>query len=290
MDVSRIVDTHVHWWDPFGAWMQMASPELAAELRMGDIGPMLAKDYTPQDYVEDVAGYPVSKAVWVMATLDPTQHLAEVEYAQSVAAGHPLFAAMIGSVDPSLPITERSASFDRQAEFPEFRGIRIIGGLPYGSPVADDVLTMLAEGGHVYEDMGGHESMADGARYAERHPEVPWIVEHMAWPREYDDPGYLAAWREGIRTIASVDTAYCKLSGFAMVTHDFDADRQRPIFDFCLEQFGIDRVLYGSNFPVDRNYGTFAQSMSMFDQLAAGWSPDDRERFFHANAERVYRI
>lgn len=287
---ASVVDAHVHWWDPFGEWMQMASPALAAELRMGDISPMLAKDYTPADYRADVADYPVDKVVWVMATLDPARHLDEVDYVQRIAGDDPLFAAMIGSIDPALDMGERADALARQAEFPQFRGVRVIGGLPYGTPVADDYLRMLSAGGYLYEDMGDYAAMADAAVHARRHPNVTWVVEHCAWPRFLDDPEYMAAWRAGVRTIAAVDTAVCKLSGLAMATHSFHPSAQRAAFDFCVDQFGADRVLYGSNFPVDRNYGSFADAMSMFLDLTAAWSKSERGAFFATNAERVYGI
>lgn len=287
---TSIVDAHVHWWDPFGDWMEMASADLALELRMGDITPMLTKDYTPGDYRADTAAYPVEKVVWVMATLDPRMHVAEVEYVQRIAGKDALFAAMIGSVDPGLDPTARARSLELQARFPQFRGVRAIGGLPYGTTAADEYLRMLASAGFLYEDMGDHTAMHDAAAHAARHPDLIWVIEHCAWPRLLDDGEYMAAWRRAMTEVADVENVVCKLSGLAMATHTFDADRQRGAFEFCADLFGPDRVLYGSNFPVDRNYGSFDQSMAMFLELTGSWSVAERNAFFATNAERVYRI
>lgn len=289
---TPVVDAHIHWWDPGNDWMVMATQEQADELRMGDIGPMV-RPYLPADYRADVAaaeGYRVERVVWVMATLHDAGHLDEVRWVRAAAKDEPLLGAVIGSVDPRLSARERQESLAAQAEWDLFRGVRVIGELDYGSPVADDYQRMLADAGLVYDHMGHHQTMADAARLAERHPDVPWILEHCGWPQRPDDPADVAAWRDGIRALAAVPTVNCKLSGLAMSIHSFDAARQRPFLEFCLEQFGPGRCLYGSNFPVDRLYGHYDELLRMFLAVIAGLSADERRQVLSGNAQRIYRI
>ncbi|ADP81274.1 amidohydrolase 2 [Pseudofrankia inefficax] len=290
---TPVVDSHIHWWDPGNAWMVMATQEQADELGMGDISPMV-RPYLPADYRADatgaVEGYRVERVVWVMATLFDGGHVDEVRWVRAVAKDEPLLGAVIGSVDPRLSARERQESLAAQADWELFRGVRVIGELDYGSPVAGDYMRMLADAGLVYDHMGHHQTMADAARLAERHPDVPWILEHCGWPRHPDDPADVAAWREGIRALAAVPTVHCKLSGLAMAIHAFDADRQRPFLEFCLEQFGPGRCLYGSNFPVDRNYGHYDELLRMFLSVIAGLSAEEQRQVLYANAQRIYRI
>jgi L-fuconolactonase len=290
---TLVVDSHIHWWDPGNEWMVMATQEQADGLRMGDIGPMI-RPYLPVDYRADAAapgpGYRVGRVVWVMATLAGAGHVDEVRWVRKVAGDEPLLGAVIGSVDPGLPPRERQESLAAQAEWDLFRGVRVIGELDHGSPVADDYMRMLADAGLVYDHMGHHPTMAAAARLAERHPDVPWILEHCGWPRLPDDPADVAAWREGIRALAAVPTVNCKLSGLAMSIHSFDADRQRPFVEFCLEQFGPRRCLYGSNFPVDRLYGRYDELLRMFLSLIAGLPAAEQRQVLSANAQRIYGL
>lgn len=285
----RFVDTHIHWWDPGNPWMLMATQEQADQLGMGDIGPMI-RPYLPVDYRADTARHRLEKVVWVMATLDSGGHLEEVRWVQRVAGDDPLLAGIIGSVDAALPASDRKAIFAEQAALEAFRGVRVIGGLDWGSSSADEYMRMLADGGFVYEHMGHHDTMVAAARLAERHPDVPWILEHCGWPRRPDDPADVALWREGVSALASVGSVHCKLSGLAMSVHSFDPQAQRPFLERCLEAFGIDRCMFGSNFPVDRLYGTFDEFMQLCLDFTEGASDEDREKLFSANAERVYRI
>jgi L-fuconolactonase len=284
-----VIDSHIHWWDPANEWMVMATQEMADELGMGDIGPM-KRPYLPADYRADAAAFRVEKVVWVMATLSEAGHLAEVGWVRQVAGDDRLLGAVIGSVDPQLPARERSAVLAGQADWDLLRGVRVIGELDYASPVADEYMRMLADHGLVYDHMGHHQTMPEAARLAERHPEVLWILEHCGWPQRPGDPGDVAAWREGITILASVPNMHCKLSGVAMGTHSFSPDAQRPFIEHCLEQFGAERCMFGSNFPVDRLYGPFDDLMRMFATLTAGLSEEARHQVLYSTAERVYRL
>jgi len=284
-----VVDSHVHWWDPANEWMIMATQEQADELGMGEIGPMKRR-YLPAEYLADTSAFLIEKVVWVMATLSEAGHLAEVSWVRQVAGDEKLLGAVIGSVSPRLSATERRTVLARQADWELFRGVRVIGELDYASTVADEYMRMLADHGLVYDHMGHHQTMSAAARLAERHSEVPWILEHCGWPQWPGDPGYVSAWREGIRVLASVGNVHCKLSGLAMGIHSFSARAQRPFIEHCLEQFGPKRCMFGSNFPVDRLYGSFDHLMEMFLSVTAGLSPEARHEVLYSTAERVYRL
>jgi predicted TIM-barrel fold metal-dependent hydrolase len=288
--VTAFLDTHVHWWDPANPWMLMATQEQADALRMGDVSGM-KRAYGPAEYRRDTAGHDVAGVVWVMATMDVAGTDAEVRWIQEQAGDDPLLAAIIGSVDPTLPPRERQASLQRQASAPKFRGVRVLAGLEWGATRADEYLRMLADGGYLYEDMSHHGSMADAARLAERHPDVPWILEHCGWPQHPDDPDDVAAWREGIRALAGAgEHVHCKLSGLAMSTHSFDPAAQRPFLEHCIEAFGPERCMFGSNFPVDRLYGTFDAMTVLHRDVTAGLPNSVRDGLLRSNAERVYGI
>lgn len=287
---AGIVDSHIHWWDPFNEWMLMATQDEANQLRMGDISQMLATDYLPADYRADIGSHPIDKVVWVMATGSRAGHLDEVRWVLEIAKDEPLLAAIIGSVDPNLPLAEREAILAEQASSPLFRGVRVIGELDYNSASSDDYMRMLADGGFVYDHMGHHQTMGEAAALADRHPDVPWILEHCGWPLEPSDADYVAKWKSGITTLAKIPTINCKLSGVAMATHSFDLESQRPFLEHCLEAFGVDRCLYGSNFPPDRLYGSFDQALGMFENFIEDLSESEKSKILRTNAERVYRI
>jgi predicted TIM-barrel fold metal-dependent hydrolase len=70
-----------------------------------------------------------------------------------------------------------------------------------------------------------------------------------------------------------------------MFDHDWNAETVRPIADVVMEQFGPDRVMFGSNFPV-------CSLSSSFDDLVerhmAIVPAEHHGKVFHDNAARFY--
>jgi predicted TIM-barrel fold metal-dependent hydrolase len=57
-----------------------------------------------------------------------------------------------------------------------------------------------------------------------------------------------------------------------------------------IDCFGTNRVMFGSNFPVDKLYSSFATLYSAFEAIVADFGEADQDRMFRANALRHYRI
>ena len=59
---------------------------------------------------------------------------------------------------------------------------------------------------------------------------------------------------------------------------------------WCIEQFGVDRCMFESNFPVDKASCSYAVLWNAFKRIAAGASPADEAALFHDTATRAYRV
>ncbi|MDE0728732.1 MAG: amidohydrolase family protein, partial [Alphaproteobacteria bacterium] len=64
----------------------------------------------------------------------------------------------------------------------------------------------------------------------------------------------------------------------------------RPYYDHCIEQFGADRCLFESNFPVDKRTCSYNVLWNTFKCIASGCSDSEKAALFHDTAARVYRI
>lgn len=285
---TAIVDSHIHFWDRSKNFF--ASPSREQRKAFGTTGENVAhrRHYGPADYRAEAGD--VSKVVWVTATLAPQGVTPEIAWISELADDEPMIAGIVGSVDPGLSPSERKAELAAQASFGRFRGVRVLTGLDHASPTADEYMRMLADVGARYDLVAHQETMTDAAHLAEQHPDVPFVLEHCGWPTRPADPGYVAAWREGISALASVGSVHCKLSGLAMTLRTFDVDAQRPFLEHCLESFGVDRCMVGSNFPVDAKYGRFDELIELYRAVTAGLGVSAQQKLFAYNAERFYDV
>jgi predicted TIM-barrel fold metal-dependent hydrolase len=63
-----------------------------------------------------------------------------------------------------------------------------------------------------------------------------------------------------------------------------------PFMTYCIEQFGPNRCMFESNFPVDKVSYSYNVMYNAFKRLSRGYSATERAAMFHDTATRVYRI
>jgi L-fuconolactonase len=282
----RIVDAHVHLWDPARTdWY----PYLGGrqDIGMGDVTGM-ARRFDVPTYQREATGWNVEKLVNVAAatgrhSVDETLDLE----ARADAGEGP--EAIIGGLPPTETDAEAIALLDHQMDASRFRGVRPMGA-GAGPLPPDDVLRALVERDLLFEVMARPDQLGEAAAGLAGHDELVVVVEHTGWPRSTADDER-ALWQSGIEALAAVgDNVHCKLSGLAMPLGSMDAAAFRPWLEPALEAFGVDRCFFASNFPVDGLHGTLDQLWSAYAEVAAGVDDADRERLFASNAERTYRI
>ena len=104
------------------------------------------------------------------------------------------------------------------------------------------------------------------------------------------DSENLAGWRSGVARLAALPNMVVKLGGFGMVDNGWTVGSIRPFVLHCIDCFGPDRAMFASNFPVDRLMSSYARLWSAYDEIAAGFTAEERHALFRATAERTYRI
>jgi L-fuconolactonase len=284
------LDAHVHHWDPANLeWYPHLSPDAdLSGMGMGDVSGM-QRLFVQETYLAEVAPWPVEGYVHVSAATGPGMHLPETEQLAALAAATGSPQAIIGTVDPAGSVAAIAAELDRQvAAGAVFRGIRILDGLEYDTPRAAQVLGLLAERGLVYDLVVHPDGMLAAARTLEQVPDLPVVVEHTGWPMRPGDPAERATWEQGMSAFAQRPATTLKFSGLPMALHEISAAAFRPWFEHSVAAFGSERVLIGSNFPVDGLFGTLTQLLDAYLELAAPLGPAAVADLFAGTARRVY--
>ena len=84
----------------------------------------------------------------------------------------------------------------------------------------------------------------------------------------------------------------CKLSGIvaAMPDSGWKAADLAPVVNHCIDQFGPDRVLFGSDWPMCIPVATLGQWLAALREIIRGREPALQRKLLHQNALRVYKL
>jgi predicted TIM-barrel fold metal-dependent hydrolase len=282
---TRVVDAHVHLWDPARTdWYPYLSHPQAPE--SADASRMF-RPFDVDTYQTEAAGWNVEKFVNVAAATGrhSIEETIELDGAAPARGGPD---AIIGGIPPTDTVAEALELLDRQMTAPRFRGVRPMGR--YESPLPDPgVLDGLQERNLLFELMSHPDQLQLAAKQLAGFDDLVVVVEHTGWPRSSSDEER-ALWEGGIDALSGLgDHVVCKLSGLAMPLEAMSVDAFAPWLEYAIEGFGVDRCMFASNFPVDSMYGTFDELYGVFSAVTAGFDRESRLKLFAGNAERIYR-
>jgi L-fuconolactonase len=283
---ARVVDAHVHIWDPARTdWYPYLSHPPAQGT--GDASRMYRR-FDVDTYEAEAAGWNVEKFVNVAAAtgLHSVEETIELD-ANAQSRGGP--DVMVGGLPPTDPVAEATELLDRQMTASRFRGVRPMG--VYKGPLpAPGVLDALQERNLLFELMTHPDQLQEAAAQLAGLDDLMVVVEHTGWPRSNSD-AERALWQVGMDALADLgDNVVCKLSGLAMPFGSMSVDAFAPWLEYAIEIFGDNRCMFASNFPVDAMYGTFDELYTVFNTVTAGLDGESRQKLFAGNAERVYRF
>ena len=63
-----------------------------------------------------------------------------------------------------------------------------------------------------------------------------------------------------------------------------------PYYEHCIEEFGVNRCMFESNFPVDNVSTSYTVLWNAFKRITRDYSKNERSSLFRDTALKVYRI
>ena len=291
-----IVDTHHHVWDPDVNYHPWLRDEPVSGFRYGDYS-RIKRRYLVSDYLADACSWQVAGTVYVEAEWDPKDPTGEMDFIAGLrrVSGYPSVA--VGQI--RLDEHAAAATLEKLAGYDFVRSVR-------QKPRANASASDRAAGGMTdgiwrtgFAALRKHELRFDlqtpwwhldeAADLARDFPDTQIIINHAGLPADRREAG-LSAWRAAMARVAGRPNIAVKISGIGTPGLPWTADRNREIVLTVIDLFGVERCMFGSNFPVDSLCARFDEIYGGFDAITAAFSSDDRQRLFHDNAVRLYAI
>jgi L-fuconolactonase len=278
-----IIDTHLHLCDYSGIrypWIE-------------DI-PALQRSFLLPDYNLACGAVAVEKMVFVQYECDPVQYKDEITFVSQKAQEDPRLSGIVAWA----PLEKGNAV---QSELEELKENTLIKGIRRIIQFEEDPefclqpdfikgVQLLVGFNWSFDICVSFRQLANTVKFVKQCPNVRFILDHIGKP---DIKNHLfEPWAAEIRKLAEFENVTCKISG--MIT-EADHDRWvkedlKPYIDHVINCFGIDRVMFGGDWPVVTLAGKLQDWVNSLEWALSGFSEDELKKLFHANAMRIYRI
>ncbi|XP_077987206.1 L-fucono-1,5-lactonase-like [Glandiceps talaboti] len=292
MESTAVVDTHCHFWDLQKFNYVWPSSEQ----------PPLFQNFLPNDFEEETIEDPVKNVIFVQVV---NNTLNENYWIFELAKKFKSIIGVVGWVDLTQP-DKLQAVISELKENPLLVGFRHITELEASDWLArDDVhksLSIIQDNGLTFDLLVRPPFTSPYvSQIASKFPRLKLIVDHIGKPNikegnvddDDDDKHSIYEWKRDITEAAKYPNVYCKLSG--MVTeadlNKWKPNDLKPFVQFCLQHFGAERCMFGSDYPVYKMAdATYSQVYKTLDECLDGCTVEQKRGIFQRNALKIYGI
>lgn len=237
--------------------------------------------------------------------------------------------AIVASADPRDSNFKKILKMHHKAS-PHFRGIRKMGAFHEDSAIhawTDEAhlytqkkflkgFEALAQHNLSFDAWVYSTQLNDVIALAKQFPETSIVLDHFGTPAglfgqvgkhtgitQTARDNIFFRWKEDIEELAQYPNVYTKMSGLFMpvLGHQFHSRKQLatkeevlnlalPLITHVLQCFGPYRVMFASNFPMDRVSTSLVNIIDAFSDAVAAYDPNAVAQVFHHTAKQFYRL
>lgn len=295
----QIIDAHHHLWDLKRNYYPWLTDQVKHGEHLGDYSRIM-RTYLPTNYRADTAGFRVLKTVHIEAEMDRTNQVGETAWLHEMNAQHGLPNAVVAHVWFTDP--ECDEKLARHVAHPLTRGIRSkpvtaeradqsVRGQPgtMSDPKWRIGFALLSKYGLSWDLRVPFWHLEDAAEVARDFPAIPIALNHTGYPWDRSPEG-LAAWRKGMEALARYPNAQVKISELGRKDQPWTVEGNRQIVLDTIQIFGVERCMFGSNFPPAGIFASFETIVRGIYEIVKHLPHKQVEAFFFDNARRFYRI
>ena len=272
------IDAHQHFWmyDPVrDSWID-------------DTMKVIRKDFLPSDLSPIYRKNGIHGCVAVQADQSEEETLFLLKHSKE----NSFIKGVVGWVDLlSENVEERLAYFSKNKKF---KGVRhIVQAEANDFMLRTDFqngIQKLRKYDLTYDILVFPPQLPIAIKLVQKFPEQPFILDHIGKP--FIKEGKIKNWKRDIETLAKFPNVYCKVSG--MFT---EADRKNwneddfiHYLDVVFNSFGVDRVLFGSDWPVCLLAVSYKKQLNFLDSYIGKFLPVEREKIMGGNSIEFYNL
>ncbi|MFY0599477.1 MAG: amidohydrolase family protein [Cyclobacteriaceae bacterium] len=275
----KVVDAHQHFWNY----------EPVKHSWISDDMKVIQRDFLPQNLLPIYEENHVDQCVAVQA--DQTE--AETDFLLSLAEKYAFIGGVVGWVD--LKSNDLEKRLEHYSQFDKLKGFRhVVQDEPdpnfmLGSDFQKGI-SLLHRYNFTYDILIFHHQLPATVELARAFPNMKFVLDHIAKPDI--KLGSVDDWAKHIKALGECQNVYCKVSG--MVTEaDWEFWKTEdliPYLDIVFENFGTDRIMFGSDWPVCLLAADYKMMKSVLDTYISGFSKLEKNKVMGENAGSFYSL
>lgn len=273
------IDSHLHFWKYHpvkDAWIT-------------DDMTVIKKDFMPDDLLPALTNQGFDGGVAVQAD----QSERENDFLIDLATQYCFIKGVVGWVDLRSPQVE--SRLDYYSSFSRLKGFRHI----VQSEAQDDFLLrsdfcrgigLLRKYDYTYDVLIYPKHLGHALTFCMEFPDQRFVLDHIAKPpirtQDYEN------WERGLQRFKSLDHVYCKIAGLinqadwkSWTIKDFER-----YISISIDIFGIDRVMFGSDWPVCLVGAAYEQVCHIVSDNTLGLSDSEKLKLWGHNCTQFYEL
>lgn len=272
------IDAHQHFWkfDPKrDAWIDSSMRAIQ-------------RDFMPEDLKPELEKVGIDGCIAVQAD----QSEKETKFLLEIANTNPWVKKVVGWVDfNSEDIESRLEVYQNEKKLAGFRVI--LQALPPEAMEEKNFLKgigLLDKFGFTYDILIFPKHLEKAYHFIKKFPNQPFVIDHFAKPDIKN--GEIEFWSKGMKAMASLPNVSCKVSGMVTEANWYHWKKEQfyPYLDFITENFGTNRLMYGSDWPVCLLAATYQEVYGIPSFFLKNFSPNEKAAIFGENAAGFYKI
>ena len=273
-----IIDSHQHFWnynEKRDTWINESME-------------ILKKDFLPHDLEPILKQNNIDGCIAVQAD----QSEEETEFLLKCASENKFIKGVVGWVDLCSENLESRLSYF--SNNPIFKGVRHIVQAENSNYLrkkdVEKGIGKLSKFNLTFDLLITTEQIKSAISLVEKLPNQKFILDHIAKPK-ISEP-IENEWLSGIIKLSEKKNVWCKLSGLVTETngYNFEESDFNPFIKVIFENFGPDRILFGSDWPVCLLASNYKNVLGIIINYFKDYDSEVKKKIFGGNAKIFYNI
>jgi L-fuconolactonase len=274
------IDAHQHFWkfDPVrDNWINSDMSVIARDFLPGDLLPLLQRN--------NIDGTVVVQTCHT----DEDNH-----FMLELAEQHSFIKGVVGWVNlQSIRVEDKLKYY--HGRYPKMKGFRhVLQSDPDDQLMLRDSfkngISLLNKYNFTYDILIYPKHLKYAAQLAAEFPDQKFVVDHLAKP--HIKTKEINGWKRDMEALSKHLNVYCKVSGMLTEAdwYSWKTDDFMPYLDVVFNAFSINRVMYGSDWPVCKLAGGYNRALEILQIYTARFSEKEQEQFYGGNAIEFYNL